>query len=90
MNEIIINWNHIFTKDITLLVSTKTKLLSFFADDQIIRADTEYNLQAVFSLRNILTNVGVEISQENLGRRHFWGKTQLYVRSLWITNVYQK
>jgi hypothetical protein len=44
MNEIIVKWNYIYTKDITLSTSTKINTLHF-ADDQVVIADSEDNLQ---------------------------------------------
>jgi len=44
MDEIIVKWNQIYTRCITL--STGTKINNpFFADDQVIRADSEDNPQ---------------------------------------------
>jgi hypothetical protein len=42
MNEIIVKWNHIYTKDITL--STRAEINNIlFADDQVIVAYSEDN-----------------------------------------------
>ena len=50
-------------KGVALSTITKKKLL--FANDKVIIADSEDNLQAaVFTLRNIVKNFGVEISPE--------------------------
>jgi hypothetical protein len=53
MKEITVKWNHIYTKGITLPTTTKTITL-LFADDQVITAGSEDNLQrGVFTLQNI-------------------------------------
>ena len=44
MNEIIVKWSYIYTKGITLSTSTKINTLHF-ADDQVVIADSEDNLQ---------------------------------------------
>jgi hypothetical protein len=44
MNEITVKWNHIYTKGISLSTSTKINIL-LFADDQVVIADSEGNLQ---------------------------------------------
>jgi hypothetical protein len=52
LNEIIVKWNQIYTKGITLSTTTKINTL-LFADDQVIIADSEDNLQrGVFKLQN--------------------------------------
>ena len=44
MDEIIVKWNQIYTRGITL--STGTKINNpLFADDRVIKADSEDNLQ---------------------------------------------
>jgi len=63
VNEIVVRviWNQIYTKGITLPVSTKNKTQPF-ADDQVIIADSEDNLQrGIFTLRNIAKNFGMQI-----------------------------
>jgi len=50
MNEMIVKWNQIYTKGITLAITTKINILRF-AGDQVIIADIENNLQrGVFKL----------------------------------------
>ena len=49
MNEIILKWNQIDIKGISLLTGTKTNTL-LFADDPVTTADSEDNLQ-----RRVLT-----------------------------------
>jgi hypothetical protein len=50
MNEIIIKWNQIYTKGITLSTSKKINTLPF-ADDQVTLADSGCDLQrGVFTL----------------------------------------
>jgi len=44
MNEIIMKWNQIYTKGITLSTSIKRNTLPF-ADDQVILADSGDDLQ---------------------------------------------
>jgi len=44
MNEIIVKWNQIYTKGITISTSTKINTL-LFADSQGIIANSEDNLQ---------------------------------------------
>jgi hypothetical protein len=44
MNEIILKWSQTYTKGITLSTSTKIRT-TLFADDQLIIADSEDNLQ---------------------------------------------
>jgi hypothetical protein len=44
MNEIIVKWSDIYTKGVTLSTSTKISTLHF-ADDQVVIADSEDNLQ---------------------------------------------
>ena len=57
MNEIIVKWKQICTKDITLSTSTRINTL-LFADGQVIRADSENNLQTgEFTLQNIAKKV---------------------------------
>ena len=56
----IIKWNQIYTKDITLSSTTKINTL-LFPDDQ---ADSEDNLHRVLTLQNIAKDFGMEISQE--------------------------
>jgi hypothetical protein len=43
MNEIVVIWNKIYTKGITLPVSTKIKT-QLFADEQVVIDDSEDNL----------------------------------------------
>jgi len=53
MNEIIVKWKQICTKGITLSTSTRINTL-IFADGEVIRADSEDNLQrGEFTLQNI-------------------------------------
>ena len=64
MHEIIVKWNQIYTKDIASWTSTKTNIL-LFADDQVLIADSEDNLQReVLTLQNVARNFGVEIRPE--------------------------
>ena len=60
----VIKWNQIYTRGISL--STTTKMNTFlFADDQVIMADSDDNLQwRVFrsTLQNIAKDFGMEIS----------------------------
>jgi hypothetical protein len=52
MNEKTVKWNQVYRKGITLSTSVKINTL-FFADDQIIRADSQDNLYSgVFTLQN--------------------------------------
>jgi hypothetical protein len=52
MNEITVKLNHIYKNGTTLSTSTKINNLHF-ADDQVIIADSEDNLQrGVFTLQN--------------------------------------
>jgi len=44
VNEIIVKWSYIYTKDIALSTSTKINTLHF-VDDQVVIADSEDNLQ---------------------------------------------
>lgn len=64
MNEIIIKWNQIYTKGITLPTSTIINTV-LFADDQVITGDSEDNLRrGVFTLHNMAKNFGMEILPE--------------------------
>jgi hypothetical protein len=64
MNQIIIKWNQIYTKGITLSSNTKFKTLKF-AGEQVIIAYPEENLQTgLFILQNGAKNIGLEISPE--------------------------
>jgi len=50
MNEMIVKWNQLYTKGITLSPSTKTNTL-LFADDQVLVVNSGDNLQrGVFTL----------------------------------------
>jgi hypothetical protein len=50
MNEIIVKWNQIYTKGVTLSNTTKINTL-LFADDEVIIADSEDNCcRRVFTL----------------------------------------
>ena len=87
---IIVKWKRICTKDITFSPSKGIKTL-LFADDQVIIADSEDKLRrGIFTLQNIAKNFGMEMSTEKSETMEFVGKTQSDVKSLWITNVYQK
>jgi hypothetical protein len=73
MNEIVVRiiWNQIYTKGITLPASTKIQT-QHFADDQVIIADSEDNLQrGVFTLQNTAKTLGCKYKQKNLRRWHF-------------------
>jgi hypothetical protein len=58
LNERIVKWINV--KGITLSVSTKINT-TFFADDQIIIADSQDNLQrGLFTLKNIAKDFGMD------------------------------
>jgi hypothetical protein len=62
MNEIIVKWNQIYTKDTSLSTAKKINTL-LLADDQVTTVDSEDNLQrGVFTLQN---------TTKNLKRQHF-------------------
>ena len=68
----------------------KTKTLRF-ADNQVIIADSEDNLQrGVFTLRNIAKNSGMDILPENSGTMTFFDKKRQDDKTLRITNVCNK
>ena len=74
MNEIIVKWNHIYTKGITISTSTKINTL-LFADSQVIIANSEDNLQrGVFTLQNIAKNFEMEISPKKSETMAFVGQ----------------
>jgi len=88
--QITVKWNQIYTKDITFSPSKEINLC-FFADGQVIIADSEDKLQrGIFTLQNIVKIFGMEISTEKSETMEFLGKTQSDVKSLWITNVHIK
>jgi len=87
VNEIVVRviWNQIYTKGITLPVSTKNKTQPF-ADDQVIIADSEDNLQrGIFTLRNIAKNFGMQIWTEKSETLAFLGKDQV-IRKIAVGN----
>jgi hypothetical protein len=72
MNEITVKLNQIYTNGTTLSTSTKINTL-LFADDKVIMADSEDNLQrGVYTLQNTTTkNLGWKYHQTNLRQCHF-------------------
>jgi len=61
MHEIMVKCNQIYTKGIASSTGTKINIL-LFADDQVIMADSEDNLQrGVFTLQDVAQNFGVKI-----------------------------
>ena len=75
MNEIIVKWNQIYTKDITLSTNEKKINTLLFADDRVIVADSEDNLQrGVFTLQNMAKIYEVEISTEKSETMSFLGR----------------
>jgi len=55
-----VKWNQIYTKGITLSTSTKTNTL-LYADNQVIIADSADNLQReIITLQNIAKHFGME------------------------------
>jgi hypothetical protein len=62
INEVIKDWNQIYTKGINVQNSTKLNTI-LFADDQVIIANSEDNLQrGVFTLNNTLNRFGTTVS----------------------------
>jgi hypothetical protein len=62
MNEVIKDWNQIYTKGINVQNNTKLNTI-LFVDDQVIIANSEDNLQrGVFTLNNTLNRFGMTIS----------------------------
>jgi len=87
VNEIILKWNKIYAKGITLSTGTNINAL-FFADGEVGTADSEENLQReVFTLQKIAKNFGMAISPKNSETMAFLDKTQSDVKLLWITIV---
>jgi hypothetical protein len=83
-----VKWNQIYTKGITLSNTTKINTL-LFADDQVIIADSDDNLQkAVFTLHNLAQDFGMEISPEKSETMAVLRQDPVRRKSLWITNVY--
>jgi hypothetical protein len=77
MNEIIVKWNQIYTKGIAFSTTTKINTL-LFADDQVIIADLEDNLQrGVFTVQNIAKKLGMEISPEKSETMAFLAQDQV-------------
>jgi len=66
MNEITAKWTQTDTKGTTFSTTTKIKTLHF-AEDKVIVADSDDNLQVgLVTLRNIAKNCGMEISPEKI------------------------
>jgi len=62
LNGIIVKWRQVYKKGITVSTIAKINTL-LFADDRVIVADSEDNLQrGVFTLRNMPRNYELEIS----------------------------
>jgi hypothetical protein len=62
INEVIKDWNQIYTKGINIQNNAKLNTI-LFADDQVIIANSEDNLQrGVFTLNNTLNRFGMTIS----------------------------
>ena len=76
MNAITAKWNQTDTKGTTLSTSTKINTLHF-AEDQVIIADSEDNLQrGVFMLQNIAKKIlQWKYHQKNLRQWNFYDKT---------------
>jgi len=74
LNEIIIKWNQIYTKGITL--STNSKINSvLFGDDRVIVADSGDNLQrGVFTVQDMANIYEMEISPEKSETMSFLGQ----------------
>jgi hypothetical protein len=72
MNDITVKLNQIYKNGTTLSTSIKTNNL-LFADDQVIIADSEDNLQrGVFTLQNTANKIlECKYHQKNLRRCHF-------------------
>ena len=94
MNEIIVKWNQIYTKDITLSTSTKINTL-LVAESQVIRANSEDNLQrVVFTLQNTEKNLGMEMSPEKSEMMAFVGedsvRCKIVVDSKWLLTPWSR
>jgi hypothetical protein len=87
---VIAKWIHIKIKVNNFSTNKEINTL-LFADDQVIIEDSKDKLQrGIFTLQNMATNFGMEISTEKSETMEFLGKTQPDVKSLWITNVYKQ
>jgi len=89
MNEITVKLNHIYKNGTTLSTSRKINNL-LFADDQVILADSEDNLQrGVFTLQNKVKKNGMEISPEKFQMMSFLGQDPVRSETI-VTNVNNK